>query len=357
MNAPLRRVVLSLGLLESLSDGLGEFCTQLVTRIAAVAPRWHTAHGVGFDVHLRPQWHGRFGAAVGYLAADAAQKRPPDGASAPGVWHTLHQHSRLPPPAGTACRMLTVHDLNYLHGKSFVSRWRYGRNLAALLGRTDQLVAISRHTAAELRRHARWRGPIEVIHNGARDLSAASQRPIEGVDDGRPFLFHLSRMSPTKNPGAILGLARAWPEMRFLLCGPRSADTEALERGNDLSNVTLRLDIDDAQKAWAYAHCAGFLFPSLTEGFGLPPIEAMYFGKPVFLSRLTALPEVGGDAAFYFDGFDPQAMRRVVAAGLAEAEARAADVRAHARRFDWDATARGYLALYARALGLPPECA
>src|SRR5690606_9157768 len=96
------------------------------------------------------------------------------------------------------------------------------------------------------------------------------------------------------------------------------------------------LGIDEAQKAWAYANCAGFLFPSLTEGFGLPPIEAMHFGKPVFLARRTSLPEVGGDVAEYFDDFEPAAMRRVVEAGLARARQPgfADAVRRHAARFD-----------------------
>jgi glycosyltransferase involved in cell wall biosynthesis len=123
-----------------------------------------------------------------------------------------------------------------------------------------------------------------------------------------------------------------------------------------LPNVQFHLGITDAQKAWAFARCAGFLFPSLTEGFGLPPLEAMHFGKPVFLSRLTSLPEVGGDAAYYFDDWSPAAMRSVVEAGLRQgAEAtRAAQVKQHAARFDWDSAAAAYLALYAKLLGLAP---
>jgi glycosyltransferase involved in cell wall biosynthesis len=120
--------------------------------------------------------------------------------------------------------------------------------------------------------------------------------------------------------------------------------------------VHFRLGIDDAQKAWAFAHCAGFLFPSLAEGFGLPPIEAMHFGKPVFLSRRTCLPEIGGDAACYFDDFEPTSMKRIVEEGLARAKrpGRAAAIMAHAAQFDWDRCAAAYLALYRRLLGLNP---
>ena len=104
----------------------------------------------------------------------------------------------------------------------------------------------------------------------------------------------------------------------------------------------------------AYAQCTGFLFPSLTEGFGLPPIEAMHFGKPVFLARRTCLPEIGGEAADYFDDFAPAHMRSVVEQGLARFAdpSRAQFVRDHAAQFDWDRAAEAYLDLYRKLLGL-----
>ena len=229
---------------------------------------------------------------------------------------------------------MTVHDLNYLYGRNAFSTWRHQRRTRALMRRTDVVVAISHHTAADVRRHLGWSGPLEVIHNGARSFVDAPRRPLPGWDDQprAPFLFHLSRMSPSKNPQALIGLARSWPEMTFVLCGPPSDDAKQLRDTVRLPNLQFHLGIDDAQKAWAYAHCSGFLFPSLTEGFGLPPIEAMHFGKPVFLARRTCLPEIGGDAADYFDDFEPAAMRRVIETGLARQRApgRADAIRAHA---------------------------
>jgi glycosyltransferase involved in cell wall biosynthesis len=122
-----------------------------------------------------------------------------------------------------------------------------------------------------------------------------------------------------------------------------------------LPNMQFHLSISDEQKAWAFAHCAGFLFPSFTEGFGLPPIEAMQFGVPVFLSRLTSLPEIGGSVANYFDDFNPAAMKAVVQAGLdrhAGDPGHAQAIRDHAALFDAEAKADEYLALYRRRLGL-----
>jgi glycosyltransferase involved in cell wall biosynthesis len=352
-----REVLVSLGNSAPGDGGIFEFSSQVVQRFAAAAQSWRDVYGVGFTIHLREELVGRFGPEVGYRSVTHWQRLRHVQPLRYSLWHSLHQLNKTLPPAGCGPRVVTVHDLNFLYGRNAFSTWRHRRRTRALLARTDHLVAVSQHTADDVRRHFGWRGPLEVIHNGARDLSHDAQQPLPGRENSpRPFLFHLSRMSPSKNPQAILGLATVWPEMDFVLCGPPSDDAKALRARPQPPNVAFHLGISDAQKAWAYAHCAGFVFPSLTEGFGLPPIEAMHFGKPVFLSRLTCLPEIGGEAAYYFDDFDPASMRRVVETGLA-AHARpgaAQSVRAHAARFDWDVAAAAYLALYRRLLGLPP---
>ena len=351
------RIGLSLGNIGALNDGLGEFALQIGSRIAAVAPMWQERDGIGIDFHLRPGLFGLFGDDVGYLPVSRWQRRRHIQPQRYALWHSLHQLNKTLPPRGAGLRLVTVHDLNYLYGRNAWSTWRHQRRTAALMRRTDAVVAISHHTATDVRSRLGWNATLEVIHNGARSFVGTPQRPLPGwaSDDKRPFLFHLSRMSPSKNPQAIVELARAWAQMHFVLCGPAGHDSRALQRSVSLPNLEFHLGIDDAQKAWAYAHCAGFLFPSLAEGFGLPPIEAMHFGKPTFLARRTSLPEIGGDAADYFDAFDPGAMREVVERGLAQRSnpAAAAAIRAHAAQFDWDRAAAAYLALYRRLLQLP----
>ena len=355
-----RRILISLGNIGALHDGLGEFSLQIGQRIAAQAAAFQAQHGIGIDFHLRENFFGLFGSEVGYRAINRWQQwrhvQPVDCV----LWHSLHQLNRTLPPQGAGLRMVTVHDLSYLYGRNAFSTWRHHRRAVALMRRTDVVVAISRYTAADVQRHLHWQGPLEVVLNGARSFVAAPREALPGWADGsmqadRPFLLHLSRMTASKNPQALIDLARIWPEMHFVLCGPANVHSERLRADTQLPNVEFHLGISDAQKAWAFAHCSGFLFPSLTEGFGLPPIEAMHFGKPTFLARRTCLPEIGGDAAEYFDDFEPQAMKRVVQRGLQRMNepGRAGAIRAHAAQFNWDDAAAAYLALYRRLLKIP----
>ena len=353
MAAALRHVGVSLGMIGSLSDGLGEFSTQVCEHIARVAPAWRERDAVQFHLHMPAGWHGRFGDEVGYLPTRRSQGYWHwQGLRRFDVWHGLNQLGRIVPPLRTARSLLTIHDLNPLyHDAEPQARQALGK-LLRRLRHFDEVTVLTRHVEADVRRHLGWTGPISVIPNGARDLTGHAQEAVEGIEPGR-YLLHLSRMAASKNPQSLVDMAAAWPGQTLVLAGPRTADSDRLaaqarERG--LSNVVVVQEVSDARKAWLYAHCLAFVFPSLTEGFGLPPLEAMHFGKPVFLSRLTSLPEVGGAQAGYFDSFEPQAMRHAIESDLPRQLRSGLEIRAHAARFRWDVAAEAYLAIYRRLL-------
>jgi glycosyltransferase involved in cell wall biosynthesis len=352
-----RHVGVSFGRVEHWYDGLGEFSQCLGRELAARAAALRDEHRIALHFHLPRQWHGHFGPEVGYLATHTLQRFVHWRRTHFALWHILHQHIRLRPPLGTAACIETVHDLNFLHTKRGAKLERYRARYRRRLAQRDCVVAITDYVAADIRREMAPRAvPLQVIHNGVTDLSSAPREPIAALVGGAPFLLHVSRMAPNKNIAALIDLAAAWPEQRFVFAGadgPYVAEVRRLLAQRQVGNVQIQLDLGEAQKAWLYASCEGFLFPSLAEGFGLPPVEAMCFGKPVFLSRLTSLPEVGGDAAYYFDDFDGAAMRRTVQAGLARHAGgqRAALAVAQAQRFSWPRCAEAYGALYLRTLG------
>lgn len=353
-----QHVGISLGALKHWNDGLGEFSRQICLELARQAPLLRDGLGWQLHFHLPRRWHGEFGAAVGYLDTHTTQRWLHLRTTRFALWHTLHQFVRLRAPAFTARRIETVHDLNFLYAKGPVAIMRYRARQRRRLDRCDMAVAITHYVADEVARElAPLATPIRVVHNGVSDLSMVPQEPVAGLDD-KPYLLHLSGMAPNKNVDALLGLAKAWPDQQFVLAGAAGKGTvrmAAKVADMALANVQLHTDVSVGQKAWLYAHCRGFLFPSLAEGFGLPPIEAMHFGKPTFLARRTSLPEVGGALAHYFDDFDGAAMRAEVQAGLAAdaAPGRAEAIQAHARSFTWDRCTAGYIALYRELLADP----
>ena len=105
--------------------------------------------------------------------------------------------------------------------------------------------------------------------------------------------------------------------------------------------------ISEGEKKWYYENCQGLVFPSLTEGFGLPVVEAMHMGKPVFLSNLTSLPEIGGEIANYWESFAPDHMASLVKEGLANHnEKKAVALRNRAAQFSWENAAKEYIKVY-----------
>ena len=106
--------------------------------------------------------------------------------------------------------------------------------------------------------------------------------------------------------------------------------------------------VSEDDKAWYYSNCLAFMLPSLAEGFGAPVVEAMRFGKPLFLSDLTSLPEIGADVAFYFNSFDPENMQQVFSEGITEFKKNGLSKRIMKRgnEFNWENSAEKYLKIY-----------
>ena len=94
--------------------------------------------------------------------------------------------------------------------------------------------------------------------------------------------------------------------------------------------------------------------PSIAEGFGIPPIEAMSFGKPVFLSKYTSLPEIGGNVAFYFDNLEPKQMAKTYQKEMIEFNNSPIEysqkLKDWVSQFEYKKMAQNYLSLYKKIL-------
>jgi glycosyltransferase involved in cell wall biosynthesis len=171
-------------------------------------------------------------------------------------------------------------------------------------------------------------------------------------------LFTIGDITSKKNFHVLVEMLTRLPEYRLVVAGSKTNEyAKDLERrAAELGladRVVLPGRVTESERLWLYANCHAFVFPSLTEGFGLPLIEAMSFGRPVFSSNRTSLPEVGGVLAFYWEKFEPQYMESVFRDGMRKYEADAEyprKLRNRAGEFQWPRAARQYLALYREVL-------
>ena len=329
-------------------SGLGQFSVNFGEALLARVPGDHRITFLappGFELageasYERPNWRKR------YL---------PVFNKSYALWHSLHQFpSFLPGPRSKW--ILTVHDLNFLLEKESPKADRYLERLQRNVHMAEVVTTISHYTRHELEHHIDLRGKhVHVIHNGVKAPTG-----VRGEHRGRPYFLSLGVFKEKKNFHALLPLLKHFPEHDLVLAGNNNTvygermRSQIRELGLG-ERVHMPGAVDEREKFRLYSNCEAFLFPSLAEGFGLPVIEAMMLGKPVFLSRTTSLPEIGGEVAFYFDASEPAAMAKAMTEGLQvfnrEPLAYSERLKRHAAQFSWEACMEKYVALYAEVLG------
>ena len=260
----------------------------------------------------------------------------------------VHYPLTVPVPRARRPTVLTLLDVQHLdlpqlfpRGERLFRRLTYDRGAA----RADQVVVISEWVKERVvDRLALDPACVHAIHLGVDHDRFA---PDDAVAR-EPFLYYPARPWPHKNHArlfdAVALVRRERPELRLVLTGS-GHDPRSLPDGVDALGDT---DLDT--RISLYRRASALVFPSLYEGFGLPPIEAMACGCPVASSNAGSLPEIVGDAAVLFDPHDPAA----IAAGIVEALDRGRELRergvAQAARFTWDATARAHDRVYELAI-------
>jgi glycosyltransferase involved in cell wall biosynthesis len=301
---------------------------------------------------------GVFGNKPHYVEHKRSHKFFQAGTKKYDVWHLLTGISQYRPFNKKTKVVYTIHDVNFLV-EDPDNKSRNSRSLRVMqynADRADHIVGISKYALEFAGQHLNFGNtPTSVIYNGHKvnefpDFDAPVYRPA------RPFLFSISLVQPRKNLHVLPALL-VNNDLELVIAGLNHFDyadkiREEAKRWKVEERVKLIGAIDEKNKYWYYKNCEAFMFPSIAEGFGIPPLEAMHFGKPVFLSTRMSLPEIGGDAAYYFEDFDPEAMRHVFENGMIDYHKhnRSAAIKQQAGRFSWDKAAHEYLAVYRNCL-------
>ncbi|MEL6812188.1 MAG: glycosyltransferase family 1 protein [Bacteroidota bacterium] len=276
------------------------------------------------------------------------------------LWHCLNQNIKIEPFYDIPY-LLTVHDIHFVTEGSPGIQEKLKKQFREKLDRAHAIAYISEFAKKDTHAHFDVPNiPEYVIHNGntITEVDLPSTYVPENVPE-KPYLFSIGDFSPRKNFKTLVEMLRLLPDYQLVLSGSNTSayanELRELVTKYDLGNrVYLTGKIEDLEKCYYLKNCEAFVFPSLREGFGIPPIEAMRFGKPVFISNNTSLPEIGGEHSFYWDTYDPEYMANVFLKGMelfnSNRNFYEEQYVKRAKSFSWDTTASAYLHVYQQIL-------
>lgn len=261
----------------------------------------------------------------------------------------------------------TLHDLTTLrfenpdkHRLVFKIKQRvYAQVIKRAARRSELVLTGSQFVKDDVARFAKVNPDKIIVTPEAADPITDKAEPLKSLQDAR-FIMYVGRPTPHKNLERLIEafvlLKAQHPDLLLVLAGKRDANyrrIESMVQQRTIKNVVFTNFVNEGQLRWLYEHCTAYVFPSLSEGFGLPGLEAMVHGAPVVSSNATCLPEVYGDAAHYFDPTDTQAIADAINEVLTDKNLRHALVKKgeqQAARYSWQRMAEQTLAAYNQAL-------
>jgi glycosyltransferase involved in cell wall biosynthesis len=301
---------------------------------------------------------GIFGQEAKYTEHRSIDKFYKMGTSQYDLWHVTTQLSWYHPFNRRTKVLYTLYDFSYLieDAANTKRNKRLLKQTQERVNRADYITGISQFVIDEARKHLDLGNkPVKAIQLGCTvsefpGFDSPKYRPV------KPFLFTIGLVQPRKNfhvlPPLLLGNDYELVIAGLNEFGYGNEVIEAAKKFGVENRVKLIGPASEEEKYWYYKNCTAFLFPSYAEGFGLPVIEAMYHGKPVFISDKTSLPEVGGDAAYYFRNFEPEYMQQVFREGMQDYAVRnsSEQIKKQAAKFNWNTCAAEYLDVYRNIL-------
>jgi glycosyltransferase involved in cell wall biosynthesis len=277
---------------------------------------------------------------------------------APDVIHETY-YSAKPSGAAALPRVTTIHDMIHeRYPESFSRLDASSRLKRASLARADHVICISENTKRDLiELFDTPEHKISVIHHGVDHVEA---RPKTAQDNGvRPYLLYVGHRAGYKNfNGLIQAMAssvRLLKDFDIVAFGGGALSREEQQMFRDFGfkeGQIRQVGGSDEVLGKLYDKAAAFVYPSIYEGFGLPPLEAMARNCPVLSSNTSSMPEVIGDAASFFDPTDIENIRHTLETEL-YSDSRLQDLVnkgiTRLKQFSWDKCARQTLEAYRKA--------
>ncbi len=222
-------------------------------------------------------------------------------------------------------KIMTIHDLSFLENPKWFSRayyWWYKVMTPLAVKTSRHIITVSEFSKREILRFYPLlkNQDISVVYN-ATDENLF--RPLSEIEKPRErFALAVSSLDPRKNFARLIEAFDDIHDCELYIVGSNHRvfgtehEDESVKSVQSVVHYLGRVSDEELVRLYNQAVC--FIFPSLYEGFGLPPIEAMSCGCPVLVSDIPVLHEVCGDAATYFNPYDPNDIRKVILQFLAD---------------------------------------
>lgn len=287
-----------------------------------------------------------------------------------GALDLFHSPDFTLPPMRCGQSLVTVHDLSFLlfpecHAKSLCEYLESA--VPRSVARASLVLADSKNTMNDLicllgvqpeRVEVLYPGVDERLHRVQDEAVLQATRDKFGLN--YPFILFVGTIEPRKNLGNLIQAyarlkARRQIDHKLVIAGQKGwLYDDVFRRVVDLrvSNDVVFLGyVDNTDLPGLYSLADAFVFPSLYEGFGLPPLEAMACGTPVVISAASSLPEVAGDAAVMIDPKDIDDLSQAIARVLDDGQLRSQLIQnglERAKVLNWRATAEKLVSIYHR---------
>jgi glycosyltransferase involved in cell wall biosynthesis len=335
----------------------------------------YTTHPARLHAQLSPADHAR----VRQIRPAAASLRIPFGMPAAtrrdGI-DLLHV-TYVAPPLGSCPFVVTVHDISYTRYPQFFSprdRWMLSTLVPLTMRRAARIITVSNHARQEIiDRYGIAPARVAVTYEAAAAQFTGVHDPVQlagvraryGVPAAGRYLLALGNLQPRKNMRRLVeAFARLrsqaeTTDVQLVIAGKalwrESEVYAAVERLQLTDRVHFVGYVADEDLPALYSGALAFVYPSLYEGFGLPPLEAMACGTPVVCTNVASLPEVVGNAARLITPTDVEDLAQALHAVATDDGLRAALIAQGQHRvaqFSWQRCAAETLAVYREALGL-----
>jgi len=287
----------------------------------------------------------------------------------------LHEPHYVLPPLVPCRAVVTIHDCIHLMFPQYLpNRFAYGYARATLWAaakRAERIFTVSETSKADILRYCDVPAERIVVVYNAIDDRFATPPDVEAVERVReryqlngPFALYVGNIKPHKNLERLIDafdLVRrgGYERLELLIIGDQISKYPRLRRAVDKHKLHKHVRflgfVADDTLAALYRLATVFVFPSLYEGFGLPPLEAMASGTPVVTSNRSSLPEVVGDAAVLIDPYSAASIAEGIQRVLSDQDLRRTLTErglARARQFSWESSIRRIHEVYMDVAGM-----